>query len=388
MPAIRFGAVLPYFPPAEMLGLGAKFLEDAGTDYAISADQLNFVIPRSICTPDIVPSVGAGFDLDMWMDSFLIVGAAAAATERLGMSLICDTRRGPANIAQGILTLDHLSHGRFHFYLGAGEVKQWAPYGVPRDKPFSRQEECLRIVKMLIQNKEPFSYDGPIWKLKNAILRLEPYEPTRPPKLVVLGGPGPSVKIAERGIREGFADGWASLFPTCGSADWYAETLAKLRAAAESADRDPDELIFDCMASTIVYAEECMREQYITNPAMRLHSAAESTAEAWKRWGGGTHPLGEDYSYSRDFIPMDWSREEALRIANMVPPELVTRAKFTGTPEQVAEQMAPYLQAGSTHCVFGNFVTMLSSGDFSDALEKQNLTNQTIEHLRKLTASV
>lgn len=383
----QFGCVLPYFPPAEMIGVGSKFYEDVGVDFGVAADQHNFIIPRSICTPDIIPSVGGHFDLDMWMDSFLVVSAAAQATERLQVSLMCDTRRPPANIAQMVLTLDHLSHGRFHLYLGAGEVKQWTPYGIERKKPFTRLEECLRIVSLLLRNTGPVDHDGPIWTLRKAVLRLEPYEPSRPPKVVVLGGPGRSVEIAERGIREGFADGWATWFPPCGDLDWYAASIATLRSAAESADRDPDDLVFTCLMATVIYGDESERDWYLENLAIRLHSALEvpGGGACWDRWGAGQpHPLGDDFFYARDFIPMEWSREDAIRVAEAVPPELVARAKFCGTPEQVAAQVHPYLEAGATHCLLGNFVDLLSSGDFADAIERQNRVTDTFAHLRKM----
>jgi hypothetical protein len=93
--ATRFGCVLPYCPPIELVGAGAKYYENLGVDFAISADQSNFIIPRSVCTLDILPSASSDFDLDMWFDSFLIVATAAAATESLELGLMCDTRRPP-----------------------------------------------------------------------------------------------------------------------------------------------------------------------------------------------------------------------------------------------------------------------------------------------------
>ena len=390
MSEIKYGCVLPYFPPADMVAVGAKYYEQVGVDFGVAADQHNFIIPRSICTPDVVPAVNDQFDLDMWMDSFLIVAAAAQATERLDLSITCDTRRPPANIAQMVLTLDHLSRGRFHLYLGAGEVKQWTPYGIERSKPFTRLEECLRIVSRLIRSKEPIDHDGPIWKLRNAIMRLEPYEPTRPPKVVVLGGPGRSVEIAERGIRGGYADGWATWFPPCGDADWYAESVSRLRSAAESADRDPDELILTCLMATVIYSDPAERQQYVNNLAIRIHSALEVPGgdACWDRWSPGTpHPMGNNFFYARDFVPMEVSREEALRIAEATPPELVAHANFVGTPEDVARQVYPYLAAGATHCLLGNFVDMISSGDFADAIERQNRVTNTFAQLKQLCST-
>ena len=55
-------------------------------------------------------------------------------TERLELMLMAVDvfRRSPNILAQQILSLDHLSKGRGIVCIGAGEMKQFKPYGIPR----------------------------------------------------------------------------------------------------------------------------------------------------------------------------------------------------------------------------------------------------------------
>lgn len=179
----------------------------------------------------------------------------------------------------------------------------------------------------------------------DALFRRKPSNRSRPPKIFVLGGPGPSVEIARRGIQKGYADGWATTwFPPCGASDWYAETINTLRAIAESADRNPDDLIFWCGMSCGTNADDSQREAVCATGAVRLHSALElpGSGPTYERWGfDRPHPWRKDYYYAWDFIPMNCTRAAATRRIEHFTPAMVARAKFVGTPSQTAEQIWP-----------------------------------------------
>jgi len=389
---MKLGCPVPYFPPAELVGFGAQMYEQQGLDFILNGDQLNLAIPRSICTPDIVPAVTLDFDLDLWMEGFLISAMAAAATTSLGIAQCCDAVRRPASLlAQQLLTMDHLTKGRFFLCIGAGEQKQFSPYGLERRKPFLHVQESMRVMRRLVTSPEPINYDGPIWTLRNAIMRLMPYEQSRPPKVCVLGGPGKAVELAETAIREGDCDGFATWMPPAGDPEWWNTTIARLRKAAVDGDRDPDDLNFVCMMTCLIYANDDEREFFEQNMAMRFHAALETpgAGATWERWGPTKNPLGDDYFYARDFVPMDWTREETLRIAKQVPPAMVSKSKLLGNPASVAEQIIEYVgEPGTTHLLLGNFADILRSGDWADASEQRNLVGETLSVVRNRTSAI
>ncbi|MBY8862931.1 LLM class flavin-dependent oxidoreductase [Nocardia sp. CA2R105] len=377
--AVKFGVSGIPFPPIVNVLAAAKSYEQSGYDFILEGDQLNFTIPRSMWTPDIVKAADK-MDVDWWMDPWVLASAQALVTEKIQFCVLSDAlRRTPVNLAQLLLSMDHVSNGRTVLTTGAGEVKQFTPYGIPRKKPFGHLEECVKIIKMFCDSSDPIDYEGPIWNLKDAILALPPVDKTRTPDIWVAGGPGRSIEITGK-----HADGWMSYFPGCGSAEQFAELRAGARRHAEEAGRDPDSLSFCGLFLCLLEENEAAVEELTHNLALRWDAAVMAPSGAsWRQWNPNNppHPLGDDFSYARDLIPMEWERDEAIRIAESVPPEVVRQSKFTGMPEQVAAQIAPYLKEGITHCVVVNYGQAVTTGDWGESITKATLLLDTNRHL-------
>ena len=377
MTNVRFGAVTPYFPPAELVGLAAASYEGQGYDFLLSGDQLNTTSPRSLWSPDLVPAAGMGIDIDAWMDAFQICTLAALPTSRVEIGLTCDAlRRTPVNLAQQLFTLDHISKGRAYLCLGAGEQKQFRSYGLQRSKPFTHLEEAVRILIKFRDLEEPFDHDGPLWNLHNAHLRLGPFDRSAPPPVFVAGGPGRSIDIAAK-----YADGWATYLPPAGPPEWLAAQIAQLRSTAEQADRDPDRLRVMGMISSCIANTDDAVEAAISSPIVKWDSACILPSGATWRQFGFENPLGDDFHYARDYDPADWDRESSLRIVEQVPEAVVRGVKICGTPKEAADQILPFIDAGLTDVLIGNYASLTSTGDWGDAGgEDANLT--TVDLLR------
>jgi phthiodiolone/phenolphthiodiolone dimycocerosates ketoreductase len=374
---VRFGAVAPYFPPAELVGLAAATYESQGYDFILSGDQLNTTSPRALWSPDLVPAAGMGIDIDAWMDAFQVCTLSALPTSRVQVGLTCDAlRRTPVNLAQQLFTLDHVSKGRAYLCLGAGEQKQFRSYGLQRSKPFTHLEEAVRILTKFRDDTEPFDHDGPIWTLRKAHIRLGPFDRATPPPILVVGGPGRSVEIAGK-----YADGWVTYLPPAGSPEWLAETIVDLRRTAEAAGRDPDRLRVMGMISSCIANTDDAVDAAISNPIVKWDSACILPSGAtWRRFGF-ENPLGDDFHYARDYDPADWDRESALRIVEQVPDEVVRGVKVCGTPKVAADQILPFIEAGLTDVLIGNYASLTSTGDWGDAgSEDANLA--TVDLLR------
>lgn len=374
---IKYGAAGIHFPPVEGHQSAVRMYEKAGFDFTIWADQTCLTIPRSIWTPDLVPSAGK-WDIDLYMDPWLLACTAATATEKmdLGITVIDSIRRLPGNIAQLSLSMSHISKGRFFFAMGAGELKQFQPFGIPRVKPFAHLEESMKIVRMLWEAEGPVSYDGPIWKLDKATMPLMPYEGVTP-KLLVAGGAGKAFEIAGK-----YGDGWCTYIPTCGNPEWYAAHVKKVKQEAEKNDRDPDKLIFYLLCMCIIDEAEEAVEAWTQHPVIRWDSAAViPSGDVFPSWGY-KNPLGDNWSYPSMLLPMNYTREHALQITSQVPPGAVRRARTCGTPLQVAKEIQPYIEAGGNAVNIINYATLLATADFGDAEQKQSMVGETINHLR------
>lgn len=374
---IKFGLGGIFMPPPELNAQAVRGYEQAGLDFVAYWDQLCMTFPRSIWTPDIVPAAEV-YDIDCYLDAFALMTQAAMETETLEIGLVATDvlRRAPNVLAQSFLTIDHIAKGRSFYTLGAGEIKQFRPYSLPRTKPFAHLEEAIKIIRMLWESKDLVSYDGPIWQLKNAILAFEPYEQKCPP-LLVAAGPGRGIQIAGT-----HADGWITYLPPGGSPEQYAEQVQSVRSHAEEAGRDPDEMSFGAALCCIIAPTEDKVDEATNNLALRWDAAALVPGpDAWGR-NGIENPLG-DWSYPRDLVPMDWSREDALRIAEQVQPEHVRKLRFCGTPESVADQLQPYIDAGLDMLLVGNYAELVLSGDWGDALAGENLVADMYDLIRE-----
>lgn len=375
MADIRYGAA-GHMSNWELNRAAVQYYESQGYDFVIWADQMSMFVPRSIWTEDLSPAA-ATMDIDAHMDSFPLITDAATHSERmnLGITVMDPFRRTPATYAQFALTLDHMSKGRYFLALGTGEMRHFTPYGLERPKPYAHLEETVKIVRLLMESDGPVSYSGPIWNLDRALMTLQPYTEGGPP--IFVAGAGRAQRIAgEHG------DGWITMLPHVGSPEQYAEEVAKVKRYAEEAGRDPEAIIFYALVYALIDETDEAVDKYTEHPIIRFDTAAMVTDPAIYREWGFEHPIRPDYTYARDAISQMWSREEALAVAAAVPPEAVRKARFCGTPTQVADQLQPYIEAGCQWLNILNFTSLVGSGDFGDAVAAQGLVTDTINDLR------
>lgn len=241
----------------------------------------------------------------------------------------------------------------------------------------------MKIIKLLMDAEGVVNYEGPHWSLRNAVMPLMPYGEKRPP-ILIAGGPGRAVRIAAT-----LADGWITYVPTCGSPDWYGEQVAEARRLAEESGRDPDERIFYLLAMNIIETTEERVEALTQTPIARWDSAAVIPGpQVYKEWGMGDHPIRPDYAYPAHLIPTDWSREDAMRIIDATPAEVVRRARACGTPLQVATELQQYIEAipAANECWINviNYSTFLGGGNFGDPDSDVDLVSETCNHLREM----
>lgn len=354
---IKYGLFGVQFPPLELNAQAAQFYEKAGLDFIAYSDQTCFTIPRSIWTPDII-AAAAHVDVDTALDPFVLMTQAAMVTStiELGLMAVDVFRRSPVNIAQLMLSIDHISKGRTHFYLGAGEIKQFKSYGLSREKPMTRLEEAMKYVRQLVESTTPVDFDGQIWKASGALMTAAPYE-NRVPKIGCVGG-GKAIDFAGR-----LGDGWGVFMPPCGDPETFARDVRRLRECAEQAGKDPDQLVIQAAFMTLIENDEAAVQRATENLALRWDCAATlPSTEPWKAIGM-KNPLGDDWSYSRDLVPGEWSRDDALRIANAVSPETVRKLRICGTPQDAARQIQPYIEAGANYVWAANYSGLVSVGE-------------------------
>ncbi|MGH8986293.1 MAG: LLM class F420-dependent oxidoreductase [Acidimicrobiia bacterium] len=168
------------------------------------------------------------------LDPFVALTTAAAVTKRLriGTGIALVAQRDPIVTAKEVATLDFLSGGRFTFGIGFGwNREEMADHGVEYSQRRAIVREKVLAMRRLWEDDEA-SFTGehvqvaPSWAWP---------KPVQGPRLPVLIGGAAGPQLFAHVVE--YADGW---IPIGGAG--LTKALPELRALAERAGRDPDDL--------------------------------------------------------------------------------------------------------------------------------------------------
>jgi phthiodiolone/phenolphthiodiolone dimycocerosates ketoreductase len=342
-------------PPAEVALAAAQRREQQGFDAIWWADHLLHWFPLSIWTPDLVPQAAAGQPSPhVWFDPVPVVAAAAGVTRdvRLGIGVTDLVRRHPASLAQTALTLDHITGGRFVLGVGSGEALNLAPFGIANARPLGRLDEGLEVLRLLMSGTGEVDFRGEHFRLEGASLGLEPVGEHPPPVWVAAHRPR---GLAVTGRR---ADGW---LPLATDPVEYSRMLCAVRSAAAAAGR-PEDAVTPGLYARIVVAQT--REQAlaaIEGSLLMRFIALTRPSEAYEVHGA-EHPLGAGEFGLTSFLPTRYGREEALRLAQAVPVEVLRDTVIHGTPDDIAARIGAFVAAGADHVQLTNMTPLADPG--------------------------
>lgn len=168
-------------------------------------------------------------------DQFVALAAAAAVTStlKLGTGITLVAQRDPIWLAKEVASLDLISRGRVLFGIGYGWNKEeMADHGIVYTHRRAILREKILAMKEL-WSKDVASFDGDYVRFEPSWQWPKPVQKPHPP--IILGGAAGPRTMAD--IVE-FCDGW---MPIWGRHDLIGK-IEDLRAAAEAAGRDPDDI--------------------------------------------------------------------------------------------------------------------------------------------------
>jgi len=241
---------------------------------------------------------GIGGPEEPMLEGWLTLAAIARETSRvrLGTLVTGVTYRNPALLAKEATTLDVISNGRAILGLGAAwNDVEHEGYGFefpPVGQRMDRLDEALAIIKAMFTEDRP-SFHGEYYSIERALNIPRPIQPNGPKILVGGGGEQRTLRIAAK-----YAD----------MTHWFSIGLDALKHKTEVLERYCEEIGRD--PSTI--------ERTIGAPVIVVGSEAEAKPFL-------------------DAIPAE--RRPFVKI---------------GGPEQAAEGLRPYIEAGFTGFTFNN----------------------------------
>ena len=278
--SLAFGVSLSLHPPKEQFEL-VRRVEALGFDSVWCGDHISFNLPL--------------------YESLTLLASYAPITDRikLGSAVYLLALRPPAVAAKVTSTLDALSGGRLIFGVGVGgeNPREFAAVGVPHRERGARVTEAIEVVRTLWRDS-PATFKGRFTEFEGVSIDPKPVQPGGPP--IWIGGRS-NAALARAG-RQG--DGWVSYVVT---AERYAQSLDKIRAAAQAAGRSLDGFVPAHLT-------------FIT--------------------------VGRDYESARD----KWVKRLSARYAQDFGP-LAGRYGVIGTSDQCLEQLERFRVAGCTYFV-------------------------------------
>ncbi|MSQ54750.1 MAG: LLM class flavin-dependent oxidoreductase [Betaproteobacteria bacterium] len=185
--------------------------------------------------------------------------AGATKTIKLGTALLVLPMREPVYLAKQILTLDHMSNGRFILGVGIGAYREeFAAWGGKRVEGARRgdiMEEGLAALKLLLEQPKA-SYDGRHVSFKD--MEMFPKARRQPFPLWVGGHNIEAVERAAR-VGEGWLPGWRP---------WneLAERIQLLRLRAGEHGRDPKQVeVAPQFSVTLGKTPEAAEQRYMAS---------------------------------------------------------------------------------------------------------------------------
>ena len=277
-------------------------------------------------------------------DGFLVAGYAASVTERL--SYLLAHRPGfvaPTLAARKAATLDHFTGGRLalHVITGGSDGEQardgdWLDH----DTRYRRTDEYLEIVRRVWTSEKPFDFTGEFYRIKGAFSDVKPLQqPAIPLYFGGASGPAPVVGIKHCDVYALWGEPLAAV----------RERVAEVRALARRLGR---EVRFSVSTRPIIAPTEAKAWERAQAILARVQAARPTIVGE----GAGIRPQAEGARRLVGFAERAdvYDKRLWMPIAAAMGGAGNTTA-LVGTPEQVAESLLDYYDAGASTLLIRGF---------------------------------
>jgi phthiodiolone/phenolphthiodiolone dimycocerosates ketoreductase len=363
--------------PWEVTAMEAKTIQRSGVvDYIEVSDQPVGFLPPSIWNEANVPAAAIIDEPDS-LDAG-IVTATVAATSAPGMGLTIGTdciRTPPVELIQIMWSLAKLTKGKALFHIGAGEVKQCAPYGHKRSQGLARMEDLCRIFNLMWESDEPVDFEGHHISLKGAYLgSARPYRP----QMWALGGGPRLIDLATS-----YLDGLAVAVPNVWSTPEQASAeIRRIRQDLERKGRDPASFRFGMWSLVLLHEDPDVIERALDNPVIRWQSAifGRVNPNDWRK--EGIEPAVPDgWTYHLKLKPLSVEQSFIDKALARTTREMASRSFINGTQEEVADKLQGWIDAGV------DWVMPIDYMRFVTSLEEAAVAlNRTLELCKRIKA--
>ncbi len=290
--------------------------------------------------PDHVVFMADKLTPEVWS----VITAAAPATKTIAMGAVGDAHRiHPSVYAHRLATVDHIAGGRVFACLGYGEKMNLDPYGIKWDNPLKRVAESVEVMRSLWTG-EVVNFEGEIYSLDDAVLRIKPVSESGVPIYIAATGPR-ALEVAGK-----YGDGWlTNAMPT-------GLFKSKAKAVLEQSDARPKGL-GEIEKSIYIFVSIADNEDEAYNSLAPVKHALiwpELLAEA-----GYDIEIDDKYKGLQYTKIMPNDKEMLAKFREMgqryYSREILMDFVIAGSKERVIERFEEYIDAGVDHFVLRDF---------------------------------
>ena len=280
------------------------------------------------------------------LDPWVMLSAIAAVTRNveLGTCVTDAIRRHPSNIALAAITLDRVSKGRAILGIGAGEAQNLKEFCIPFEKPVSKWEEQIQVIKKLYGSspEHTVDYDGKYYKLEGACLQAPPIRKPYPPTYMAAGGTRTLQMTGQLG------EGWLPIGYTPELFEDHKAQIVKAMNEAGRSEEDKNNFQF-ALDIDVYFSEdaeaswakmkEAVKVSLFKPEVLRVHKLKEIEGFDFRKYF-------TEYSMSNQ----DWivkMREAATKI----PDPVARSSTAVGTPDDIIPVFERFIKAGVNHFV-------------------------------------
>jgi phthiodiolone/phenolphthiodiolone dimycocerosates ketoreductase len=275
-----------------------------------------------------------------------MLSAIAAVTNNveLGTCVTDAIRRHPSNIALAAITLDRVSKGRAILGIGAGEAQNLKEFCIPFEKPVSKWEEQIQVIKALYGSTpdNTVNYDGKYYKLEGACLQAPPIRKPHPPTYMASGG----TRTLE--LTGKLGEGW---LPIGYTPELFEDHAKQIKDSMNKHNRTQSEKDnFQYALDIDVYFSEDAEESWAK---MKEAVKVSLFKPEVLRVHGIKEIEGFDFvKYFTEYSMSDQSWIVKMReAATKIPDKIARSSTAVGTPDDIIPTFERFMKAGVNHFV-------------------------------------
>jgi len=212
----------------------------------------------------------AGWEIISSPEIFIAAAAERTRHIKLGTGVVSLPYHHPLMVANWMVQLDHMTHGRVMMGVGPGALPSDAyMMGIEHTVQRPRMDEALGVILRLFTETEPITYKSDWFELREALLQLRPYQrPYMPVAVASVQSPAGVVLAGKYGAA--------------------VLTITVPRDPSASNESDLQNLWTIAEASAVEHGQEVRREDWrLVIPVHLAESRQEARAEA--RLGAGRY---------------------------------------------------------------------------------------------------